>query len=268
LPANTDTTPGAALEAMRDAGPLVHCVTNYVAMNYAANVLLAAGASPAMLHTPEESGEFAAIASALTVNLGTLSPNWAEGARRAVLAARDAGTPWVLDPVAHHATAYRQGIVAELADLKPTLIRGNASEIMALVGSEAGGKGPDAGDSVADAEEAARTLASRTGGIVAVTGAADYVTDGTRARRVGGGSPLMARITATGCALTGLCGAFLATTEDTLDATTAALAMFAAAGERAGRGAQGPGSFVPAFLDALYNATPGDLDAVGVRREG
>lgn len=119
-------------ERMRTTNPLVQCITNYVAMNYAANVLLAAGASPAMVHTPEESGEFATIASALTVNIGTLSPDWVEGMIAAAKSANDADKPWVLDPVAHFATSYRRDTVAELLKLNPTVIRGNASEIIAL----------------------------------------------------------------------------------------------------------------------------------------
>jgi len=261
--ANTpDTLHGKApdtLAAMRTAAPMVHCITNFVAMNFAANVLLAAGAAPAMLHTPEESGDFAAIAGALTVNLGTLSPNWAEGARVAVRAAIEAGKPWALDPVAHFATPYRAQITRELAGLRPTLIRGNASEIRALAGEEAAGRGVDSGDSVATAETAARALARKTGGVVAVTGEVDFATDGDRALRVAGGHDLMPRVTAMGCALTALSGAFLATDDDPLAATAAALALFAAAGARAGARAGGPGSFTPAFLDALHALEPDDL---------
>ena len=260
----TQPRPGATLAAMRAAGPLVHCITNYVAMGYAANVLLAAGASPAMLHTPEESGDFARMSGALTVNLGTLSPNWAEGARVAVAAANEAGVPWVLDPVAHFISPYRAAITRDLVARRPALVRGNASEIRALGGEDATAKGPDAGDSVAEAEAAARALAARTGGVVAVTGDVDYVTDGTRAARVSGGSPLMTQVTATGCALTALTGAFLATSRDPFDATIGALALFSAAGTRAHDVAEGPGSFAPAFLDALAAATPADLDAVQV----
>ncbi|HWT59693.1 MAG TPA: hydroxyethylthiazole kinase, partial [Rhizobium sp.] len=128
----TRTTPGAMLTAMREKPPLVQCITNYVAMNIAANVLLAAGASPAMVHAAEEAGEFAGIASALTVNIGTLSTQWIDGMQAAAKAATAAGKPWVLDPVAHYATAFRRDAVAGLLALKPTIIRGNASEIIAL----------------------------------------------------------------------------------------------------------------------------------------
>jgi hydroxyethylthiazole kinase len=255
----TDT--GAALAAMRQAAPLVHCITNYVAMNISANVVLAAGASPAMIHTPEESGEFAAIAGALTVNIGTLSPHWVEGMIAAAKGASGAGKPWVLDPVAHFASQYRAGVARNLVTLRPTVIRGNASEIIALSGGDASGQGADAGDPVEAAEGAARKLASETGAIVAVTGVFDFVTDGARAVRVGGGHEVMPLITALGCSLTCLVGAFAAAVDDPFDATVGALSLFGLVGLRAGAGTPGPGTFAVRFLDELHSVQPGDLSA-------
>lgn len=251
---------GNHLETMRANAPLVQNITNYVAMNVMANVLLAAGASPAMVHDEGEAGEFAAIAQALTVNIGTLSPHWLRGMEAAARVAHEAGTPWVLDPVAVGATAMRRDAGARLLALRPTVIRGNASEVLALAGADAAGKGADAADSVATAEEAARDLARRTGGVVAVTGAQDFVTDGERAWRVDNGHPLMPKITVMGCSLTGVVGAFLVG-QDALRATVAALAFYGLAGERAGARADGPGSFQPAFLDALYSLTPDEVSA-------
>jgi hydroxyethylthiazole kinase len=255
--------PGPLLAAMRLKNPLVQNITNFVAMNIAANVMLAAGASPAMVHSPEESGEFAAIAAALTINIGTISPDFFEGMKTAATAAGEAGKPWVLDPVAHFATSYRRAAVAELLALKPTVIRGNASEIIALVGEHASGQGVDAGDSVASAEAAAKALALRHGCVVAVTGERDFITEGQRAVHVLGGSPLMPKVTALGCSLTCIVGAFVATAPDSpFEATVAALAFFAAAGELAGRETQAPGSFAVRFLDLLAEVTPDALDAV------
>ncbi|MBR0667642.1 hydroxyethylthiazole kinase [Roseomonas hellenica] len=258
----TAKTPGTALQAMRDAAPLVQCITNYVAMNIAANVMLAAGASPAMVHTEEEAGEFAAIAGALTVNIGTLSPDFLNGMRVSARAAAEAGRPWVLDPVAHYATAFRRDAVAELMALRPTIIRGNASEIIALAGGQSAGRGVDSGDVVERAEGAAVMLARRHGAVVAATGAIDFVTDGTQAVRIEGGSPLMPQVTALGCSLTCLVGAFAAVEpEAPFAAAVAALACFAVAGERAGRDAAGPGSFGWRFLDALSVLDAHGLDA-------
>lgn len=256
-----DIDPGARLTAMRAAAPLIQNITNYVAMNVMANALLAAGASPAMVHAREEAAEFAAIASALTVNIGTLSPDWVASMEAAAEAAVANGKPWVLDPVAVFATSYRAGVGARLAAMKPTLIRGNASEIMALAGEAAGGKGADAGDEVAAAEAGARALAARTGAVVAVTGPVDYVTDGARGYRVANGHALMPKVTALGCSLTGICAAFIATGDNPLSDTAAALAFYGLAGERAAAGASGPGSFAAAFIDELAAVDAAALDA-------
>lgn len=256
-------TPGQALQALRDQSPLVHCMTNYVAMNIAANVALAAGASPAMVHAEEEVAEFVPMAGALTINIGTLSAPWARAMLKAAGAAKAAGKPWVLDPVAHFISPWRGRIARELLALRPTILRGNASEILALNGKSGAGRGVDSGDEVAAAEDAARALARRSGAIVAATGPTDFVTDGARAARISGGSPLMPRVTALGCSLTVLTGAFAAVAPP-FEATVAALALFGEAGRRAEAEARGPGGFQPAFLDALFRIAPEELDAAGL----
>lgn len=251
---------GQRLSAMRAAQPLIHNITNYVAMNIMANVLLAIGASPAMVHAPEEAAEFACIAAALTVNIGTLSKSWVEGMILAAEAAGKAGKPWVLDPVAAGATRYRVETARALIALRPTVIRGNASEILALHGLSGTGRGVDSTDTVAFAQDAARNLALDTGAIVAVTGAVDFVTDGTRGVHIANGHILMPRVTALGCSLTGVVGAFLAVDSDTFGATVAALTCFGVAGELAERGAAGPGSFAVRFLDVLAALRPDQLE--------
>jgi hydroxyethylthiazole kinase len=119
----------AALSAMRSARPLVQNITNYVAMTISANVLLAVGASPAMVHAAEEAADFAAISSSLVVNIGTLSEPWVDGMRRAIGAMNEAGKPWVLDPVGCGATPYRTSISVEFAGFGPAIIRGHVSEL-------------------------------------------------------------------------------------------------------------------------------------------
>lgn len=253
--------PGAMLAAMRQKNPLVQCITNYVAMNIAANVLLASGASPAMIHAEAEAGEFAAVAGALTINIGTLSPDWVAGMEAAAKAANSAGRPWVFDPVAHHATSFRRQTAARLLTLSPAIIRANASEIIALADGASRGQGVDSQDSVAQAEDAAYRLAHEYQAIVAVTGETDFVTDGTRGLHIRGGSALMPRVTALGCSLTCLVGAFAAVFPDApLDATVAALALFAVVGEHAASQARGPGSFAWHFLDALSEVDGPMLD--------
>jgi hydroxyethylthiazole kinase len=252
--------PGKYLDRMRTQAPLVHNITNYVAMNVMANVLLAAGASPAMVHAREEAAEFARLASTLTINIGTVSEPWAEAMEEAAGAAGNAGKPWVLDPVAVGATAFRRAAGARLLALGPTIVRGNASEILALAGVEAAGKGVDAADNVAATEQVARDLARAHHMVVAVTGPVDFVTDGARAARIENGHAMMPRITALGCSLTGIVAAFAAD-QAPFEATVAALAFFGLAGEVAGRQASGPGSFQPAFLDALHLLSADDLSA-------
>jgi hydroxyethylthiazole kinase len=170
----------------------------------------------------------------------------------------EARRPWVLDPVGVGATRFRQETCARLLALQSTAIRGNASEILALAGIGARGRGADAADPVEAAEAAARDLALRTGAVVAVSGPVDYVTDGAQAFRVANGHPLMPRVTALGCSLNGVIAAFLVG-QPALPATVAALAFYGLAGEVAANGARGPGGFQSAFLDALYTLSPRDL---------
>lgn len=252
----TDT--GSCLQHMRLTAPLVHNITNYVAMNIMANVLLAAGASPAMVHAREEVAEFAALAQALTVNIGTLDLAWAEAMEMAATVMVAHGRPWVLDPVGVGATRFRKDVCAGLLDLRPSVIRGNASEILVLAGVGAMGRGADTADGVGEAEQAARDLALRTGGVVAVSGPVDYITDGAQAFRVANGDALMPRVTALGCSLNGVIAAFLVG-QPTLPATIAAMAFYGLAGEHAAQVAHGPGGFQVAFLDALHALTPDDL---------
>lgn len=253
--------PHDLLRTLRDQNPLVHCITNYVAMNIAANVVLAAGASPAMVHAPEEMAEFTQISSALTINIGTLSAAWLASMTAAATVANTHNIPWVLDPVAHSITEYRRGAAQDLLRLRPTIIRGNASEILGLAGEAGAGKGADSGDSVAAAQGAAKALAVQFGTVIAITGPVDYLTDGVREAEVSGGSALMPRVTALGCSQTALMGAYAAT-GPAFDAALAALAHFKVGGTAAAKLAQGPGSFQMHFLDALAVAQPDDLARV------
>ncbi len=251
-------TPKDALSALRSQTPLVHCITNYVAMNIAANVTLAAGGSPAMVHAVEEVTDFAAISSALTINIGTLSAPWVQSMKAAAVAAHEANVPWVLDPVAHFATPYRAGVARDLLALEPTIVRGNASEIIALAGAQGAGKGADSGNSVEDAQSSAIALATSHDCVVAVSGPVDFITDGTRSASITGGSEMMPKITALGCSLTALVGAYAAVAPP-LEATIAAFVHVAQAGEIAQGQASGPGSFSVAFLDALHSIQAADL---------
>lgn len=239
------------LAALRREAPLTHCITNLVADNFTANVLLAVGASPAMVIAPEEAGGFAAIAHALLVNVGTVTAPDAQAMRLATSAARAAGKPWVLDPVGAGALPYRTGLVAELLEQRPAIVRGNASEILAVAGTAGGGKGVESTAGSGEALPRARSLASRLGAVVAVSGATDYVTDGSEVIAVTGGNALATRVTATGCALGAVMAALAGVGKSPLRAAVAASVLFKVAAERAARTSHGMGSFAVAFLDQL-----------------
>ena len=251
------TEAGRLLGELRTSRPLVQCITNFVAMDVSANVLLALGASPAMVHAPEESAEFVTRADALLCNIGTLSPAWLESMEVAGTAAHAHGKPWVLDPVGAGATRLRDTAVQRLLRHRPAVVRGNASEIMAvaraagLTAGAAAPKGVDSANTTQEAADLARRLARQTFGIVAATGEIDFVTDGERDLRLANGVPLMARVTALGCALSAVVAAFLALSDDALVATACALALYGIAGEIAHEQADRPGSFRTAFIDAL-----------------
>lgn len=249
---------GTALDLLRRRQPLVHCLTNIVVAQWTANVLLATGASPAMVDNPHEAGSFAALADAVLVNLGTPYDDTVAAMSLAVAGAAAAGTPWVLDPVGAGALGWRTGLARDLAGSAPAIVRGNASEILALAGG-AGGKGVDTVDSPQSALVAARRMAREHGVVVAVSGAVDHLTDGARVIRVANGDVLLTKVTGVGCALGALMAAFCGVVDDALLAATAATATLTVAAEAAAAAGQGPGTFAVALLDALAALRPGDL---------
>jgi hydroxyethylthiazole kinase len=281
-------TPADALATawarVRPARPLLQCLTNVVSVDLMANTLLAAGASPAMVACEAEAGDFARDhASGVLVNLGTLSPAGLAGAHAAVDAAAAAAKPWVLDPVGCGATSYRTAAAVALAHKNPALIRGNASEVAALARAVKGdGGGPPAAGTVrgvdstlASADEAAASLAATLNCVVAVSGAIDTVVEpGGRLTRVHGGLPLLASITATGCAVTSLCLAAIAAgwadaktaPTDVAVGAAAGLAALGVAAERAvaGGGVAGPASLRVGLIDALHGLSGDELRGVRV----
>ena len=244
----------AAIAAVRTQSPLVHNITNYVVMNNSANALLAIGASPVMAHWVSEMEEMTAIAGALVLNIGTLDDKWIDAMVVAGMAALRRGTPIVLDPVGVGATSQRTEAAMKIIEhCRPTIIRGNASEIMALVDASVKSKGVDSSASSDDALESAKRLAVDTGAVVVISGAIDYITNGTDVYTVEGGNPIMTSVTGMGCTSTAIVGAFAAVVEDPMVAATAAMAVMSLAGERAAEYSRGNGSMQVNFLDELYN---------------
>ncbi|PJE79491.1 Hydroxyethylthiazole kinase [invertebrate metagenome] len=240
------------LDNLRSRQPLVHNITNLVVMNVTANALLAIGASPIMAHAIEEVADMVSLSDSLVINTGTITEGRFHSMMRAVKQARQLKKPWVLDPVGAGATAFRLEANRQLLAVGPSVVRGNASEIMALFKGEAGGKGVDSSSSSDTTLDIIREQAELKGMTIAVTGATDYVTDGKQLAKLTNGHPMMSRVTGTGCTATALIGAFLATSSTAFEATVSALACLGISGERAAVECPGPGTLQVRLLDELY----------------
>lgn len=245
------------ISAVRHKLPLVHSITNFVVMNFNANVLLAVGASPVMSHAHEEVRDMVAIAQALVLNIGTLDPYWVQSMQLALAAAAQLGIPSVLDPVGAGATAYRNQTLQALLAIAPlTVVRGNASEIMSMAGFATKTRGVDSSAATSDSLVAAQSLVVSTGSTVCVSGEVDHVVDAhERWARLSNGHAWMTKITGVGCSATALIGAFCAVQPDAWRATTAAMAFLGVAGEIAAEKTQarglGVGSMAISLLDEL-----------------
>jgi len=245
-----------SLAAVKRAKPFVYGLTNYVAANLSANVLLAVGAGPAIGAAPGWPAAFAAGAGAMWINAAALMSSGADTLLEAARSAHEANTPWVLDPVAMGAgAAPYDSIIRDLLAFRPTVIRGNASELIALAGGGAGGKGVESTAGSADAISFIKDLAASAGTIVAVSGKIDYITDGSEVFAIPGGDARLTQVTGAGCSLGALIAALLAAVPARLQATCAAHAIYAVAAERASF-ANGTGSFATALVDQLSLLDP------------
>lgn len=242
------------LEVVRKQSPLIHNITNYVVMNNTANSLLAIGASPVMAHSVEEVAEMASIASALVLNIGTLESEWVKAMKIAGKAASAKNIPIVFDPVGAGATTYRTKVCKQIIEVcKPSIIRGNASEIMALCNADIKTKGVDSTNSPESALDSAKFLAKHANAVVVISGQTDYITDGENIKTVENGNPMMARVTGMGCTATAVVAAFAAVNNNMLEAATHGMAIMGIAGEIAVTKSRGNGSLQINFLDELYN---------------
>ena len=228
------------LARLRARSPRIHCITNAVAQNFTANVLLAAGCVPSMTLSSEEIGDFVSGAQGLLVNLGTFDAERRDATKIAVEAVTQRNLPWVLDPVFVDRAARRAAFARELIGRRPTVVRLNHAEFSALADS-------------APSRDQAMAYARANGVVVALSGETDLVTDGNRASAIANGHPLMAKITAMGCAGSAVLAGCLAVEPDAFRAASAALAVMGVAGELAAEQSAGPGSFAVAIIDALHN---------------
>lgn len=255
-----------AVETVKAANPMAPSITNSVTINFVANAQLAVGGSAAMVYLPDE-GEFVAAAGGATyINVGTLLPIYEETLPRTAKALHEMGKPWVLDPVAVGIGQLRTDLLKCFKEYKPSVIRGNASEIIALAGlweleggtDNSNVRGVDSTDTVNAARSAAIALAKWTGGAVAVSGETDLITDGKVVAYSHGGSHFMEKITGAGCSLGGVVAVYATSASPFVAALTAAN-VYNLAGKRAEAKVQGPGSFQVEFLNELYLATPEEI---------
>ena len=253
-----------AVEEIRATNPMAGSITNTVTIDFVANAQLAVGGSAAMVYLPDEGEALVAGGGAIYLNMGTLFPIYEQTIPRAAKAAHDAGKPWVLDPVGLGIGSLRTQLVNELKQYKPAIVRGNASEIIALAGlwglegtadDLSRARGVDTADTVEAARAAAIALARYTEGAVVISGESDLVTDGHSVVISHGGSALMGKVTGFGCSQGGVLAVY-ATQTDPFTAAVAAVNHYNLAGVAAAAAADAPASFKVAFIDELFRATP------------
>jgi len=258
----TVTDLGRNLADVRRSRPVVHAITNWVTANDVANCLQAAGARPILAWAQEEVTEIVSRADALVLNLGTPSPDKIKAMLLAGRQANSLGKPVLFDPVGVGGSRLRMEAARTiLNEISLTVIKGNSAEIGCLAGQGGELRGIEAASGPPDLFQAAAALAQSSRALVAASGTVDLVAWADEVLRIGNGHPLMGRLTGMGCMLTAIMAAFAAVESDRLRAAVAALAFFGLAGEKAAACSQGPGSFKPAFMDALYHITPAQLQA-------
>jgi hydroxyethylthiazole kinase len=242
------------LERVRQQKPVVHHLTNWVTIYDCAQVLKTLGASPVMAHAREEAAEMAQIASALVLNIGTLTVEFVEAMKLAARSANQKGIPVILDVCGAGATALRDRKCLELLnEVRIDVIKGNASEVARVAGESVKTRGVDATEVGADLALLAENLANQRQATVVVTGKVDIATDGKKTYRIANGHPMMTHVVGTGCMAASVIGAFAAVERDLSLASACALACYGIAAELAAEKSPGPAAFKAWLFDCLYN---------------
>jgi len=241
------------IHQIRTQSPLVYNMTNFVVMNTTANALLATGASPIMSHAHTEVEELSAISTSLVINIGTLDEYWAQSMLMAASLFNSLGKPWILDPVGAGASSFRNAVLEELLQYKPTVIRGNASEIMALAKMNTSKtKGVDSTETSSEAIQAARHISKETNSVVCISGEVDYILHEDQYLEIHNGHPMMTKVTGLGCTASALIGACIGTNQSPFEAAASGVALLSVTGELASKTANGPASLQMQIIDLLY----------------
>lgn len=248
------------LTRIRRTNPVIHNLSNLVVMPITANLLLALGASPIMAHAKEELTEILQISQSLVINIGTLDEKWLSAIKKAQETALQLKIPIVLDPVGAGASCYRTEAAIKILERGVTLIRGNASEIMALQNSNIKTKGVDSTQASRDALEAATSIAKKYHCVVVVSGKTDLIANENHYVMLDYGTPLFTKVVGMGCSLTAIIASFLTVNPDSFLAAIHAMALFGCVGELAKQQSIGPGSFYTKLLDTLYTIKQTDLE--------
>lgn len=250
------------LKKIKDKKPVVHHLTNWVTIYDCANIVKALGASPVMAHAPEEAAEMAGIASALVLNIGTLTTDFVESMKIAANSANEKGIPVILDVCGAGATVFRDKKSFELLDeARIDIIKGNASEVARVAGEEVRTKGVDAQDVEKDLKKIAAGLARQWKATVVITGKEDIITNGRSRYIVKNGHQMMTHVVGTGCIAASVIGAFAAVSpKDLAYAAASGLAVLGIAAELAAKDAKGPASFKEMLFDRIYSLDKNDID--------
>lgn len=248
------------LQKIRETRPLIHNITNFVSMQQIANILLACGASPIMAHAEDELAELIQMAHALIINIGTLDNQWLNLMCEAVRLAKSQQIPIILDPVGAGATYFRTQACWKIIEAAmPTVIRGNASEILALCDKPAKTQGVENRNTTEEACEAAILLTQQYPFVITISGATDITLNHSEKIQTSTGNSLLTKITGMGCSATALIGAFCAVNKNYFLASAHAMAIMGIAADIAISNSTGPGSFQMHLLDAFYNLTSADI---------
>lgn len=266
-PASMESKPSVLMTAVRSKGPLVHHITNYVTVNDCANICICSGGSPVMTDALEDVVDMVSVADALVLNIGTLNTRVNRSMLTAGKVAREHGVPIVFDPVGMGATPFRTSTVLEIIRrVRPDVIKGNQGEMGVLSGIGGDVKGVDSQGASGDMAGIVSCIADRYGCIAAATGVCDYVSDGDSVVRLSNGHDLLGAVTGTGCMVSSVVGCYVGADQPSVDSVSTAISAFNISAEYAAKASNGPGTFKPALMDAMYNLSSADLDS-GIRRE-